>query len=376
MNYKYISADNHLDTRWLPADLWQTRLPRHLREHGPRVVETPKGSMWEWEGAIHDNSAAGSLNAQLRAQIFDCRGLETADGDLPPSDPRILLEHMDAASCWAGVFFGDTRKWDVKDAELRREMYRAFNDFALEISSTAPDRIVLLPRMPAMHQEKCFSEMQRVAKQGTKAIELSPLDADPPLWDRSWEPLWAGAEELGIPICFHIGDKSGTPYAPNEYGRSFALFSIAPFTVAPAIAQVIFSGVFERHPNLHISVAECRVGWLPFLIEWMDRQVRERPTDPTAPLSLLPSQYFARNMTATFEDDMIGARLLAEDWAHLRDSAMWGGDYPHPQGVWPDIDPVMDELFRGVDPDLRQEIVFNRAARTFKLNVPAGAPAA
>ena len=32
MEYKYISADNHLDTVWLPKDLWQKRLPRRFSE--------------------------------------------------------------------------------------------------------------------------------------------------------------------------------------------------------------------------------------------------------------------------------------------------------------------------------------------------------
>lgn len=371
MEYKYISADNHLDTRWLPKDLWQKRLPARLRDRGPKVVEAPNGSMWEWEGRLQGESADGSRNAKLRQATFGFRGVKTPEGSLPPSDPKLLLEHFDVASIYAGVSYGDTRKWNVKDDELRKEMYRAFNDFVLELNAHAPDRILVLAELPAMHADVCPSEMRRVVQQGARAVELSPFDADPPLWDPVWEPVWGGAEDLGIPLCLHIGDKSGTPYPPNEYGRSRAHFSIVPMSAAPAITQVIFAGVFERHPNLHISVAECRVGWLPFLISWMDRQVRERPDDPTAPLSMLPSEYFARNMSVTFEDDMIGARLIPEDWAYLRQSAIWGGDYPHPQGIWPDADALMEEMFRGVDPALRQEVVFDRAARIFKVKGPS-----
>ena len=40
---RFISADDHIDLRWLPKDLWTERLPRDLRERGPRVVETEKG---------------------------------------------------------------------------------------------------------------------------------------------------------------------------------------------------------------------------------------------------------------------------------------------------------------------------------------------
>jgi len=370
MEYTYISADNHLDIAWLPADLWQKRVASRFRDQAPKVVETPNGSAWAWEGDTHGESAAGSSNARLRERTFGFRGVATPEGSLPPSDPELLLEHMDLAKTYAGVFFGNTRKWDVEDTALRKEIYRAFNDFVLELNSAAPDRILVLPELPAMHPEMCVTELRRVVAGGARAVELSPFDTNPPLWDRTWEPLWAAAEELNVPLCFHIGDRSGTPYPPNEFGRSRAHFSCVPLGAAEGIAQVIFAGVFERYPSLHISFAECRVGWIPFLVSWMDRQVRERPDDPTAPLRMLPSEYFARNMSVTFEDDLVGCRMIPEDWAYLRESAMWGGDYPHPQGIWPDIDGPMDQMLAGVEPALRREIVFGRAARIFKIVGP------
>jgi predicted TIM-barrel fold metal-dependent hydrolase len=360
-----------LDTVWLPKDLWQKRLPSRFKDRAPRVVETANGSMWEWEGELQGESADGSSNSRLRERTFGFRGVLTPEGSLPPSDPKILLEHFDLAKMYAGVFFGNTRKWNVKDSALRKEMYRAFNDFVLELNSHAPDRIMVLPELPAMHLQESVSEMRRVVLLGARAVEFSPHDADPPLWDPAWEPLWAGAEDLDIPLCFHIGDRSGTPYPPNEFGRSRAHFSVVPLGAAPGISQVIFAGVFERHPKLHISFAECRVGWIPFLMSWMDRQVRERPDDPTAPLSMLPSEYFARNMSVTFEDDMIGARLVPEEWAYLRRSAMWGGDYPHPQGIWPDVDRTMEAMFPDANPEFKREIAFDRAARIFKVKGPS-----
>ena len=48
--YRFISADDHIDLRWLPKDLWTERLPSKLRQRGPRVVENEKGSYWTWEG--------------------------------------------------------------------------------------------------------------------------------------------------------------------------------------------------------------------------------------------------------------------------------------------------------------------------------------
>jgi predicted TIM-barrel fold metal-dependent hydrolase len=370
IRYRYISADNHIDLRWLPATLWHDRLPRRLRATGPKVVETPQGSQWEWEGQLRGEAADGSRNAELREHTFAVKGIQTPAGSLPPADARLIVEHFDAMGVYAGVFYGDTRKWAVKDPELRLEIYRAYNDFLLELNQQAPDRLVALPTLPTMHPEACAAEIARVVKHGAKGVEYSVFDADPPVWDPVWDAVWSAAEDAGIPIGCHIGDKSGAPYPPNTHGRSRAHFAVVPMAAAPAIAQLVFSGVLERHPRLHISIAECRVGWVPFLISWMDRQVRERPPDPTVHLSLLPSEYFARQMTVTFEDDLVGARLVPMEWAYLRDSAMWGADYPHTQGLWSNLDHAMEEMFRGVDPLLREEVVFHRAARIFHLHPP------
>ena len=156
-------------------------------------------------------------------------------------------------------------------------------------------------------------------------------------------------------------------------GSLLAHYSVVPFVAAKPVAQLVFSGAFERHPNLRFCFAECRVGWLDFLISWMDRQIHEREPDPTAKLNLMPSEYIKRQMRFTFEDDLIGARLVARDWSYIQDSAMWGGDYPHGQGIWPDTDAVFDEIFKGMDPGLRREVTCDRVARFYNIKMPVTA---
>ena len=50
--YRFISADDHIDLRWLPKDLWRERLPARLRGRGPRVIENEQGSFWTWEDQL------------------------------------------------------------------------------------------------------------------------------------------------------------------------------------------------------------------------------------------------------------------------------------------------------------------------------------
>jgi len=46
MNYRIISADDHIDLQWLPKDLWQKRVPAEWRERAPKVVDGDDRVMW------------------------------------------------------------------------------------------------------------------------------------------------------------------------------------------------------------------------------------------------------------------------------------------------------------------------------------------
>jgi predicted TIM-barrel fold metal-dependent hydrolase len=369
VTYKYISADNHLNTHWLPASLWQDRLPERLRADGPRVVEIERGSYWIWEGQPRKASAAGSSWARFAKAEFGQAGLP--ERSLPPSTPELVKSHMDRAGVYGAVFYGDTRKWQVSDPELLLGMYRAYNDFCLELSAAASGRMIYLPNLPAAQPQACLDEFRRLARLGVKAVEFSVFDAGAPLASPAWEPLWEAAAGLGIVVCSHTGQPAGTPFPPYERGAALADFATSPFSAARPIAEMIFSGVFERHPGLKWVMAESRIGWLPFLFSWMDRQCEIRPLDPTVHLGLRPSEYVRRNICFTFENDWVGGKLLGEEWSLLADTVMWGLDYPHPQNVWPNPDAVVEEMLGALNAKTRQEILYGRASRLFGLDFPS-----
>jgi uncharacterized protein len=55
-------------------------------------------------------------------------------------------------------------------------------------------------------------------------------------------------------------------------------------------------------------------------------------------------QSWRRQCRATFQFDRIGAKLV-DDIAV--ETLMWGSDYPHPDGVWPESSKYMEEQFEG-----------------------------
>ena len=374
VDYRYMSADNHMDLTWYPKDIIQSRISPKYRDAAPKVVEADQGTSWEWEGSLHAFAADGKNWAKY-VKRFD--PVEVPEGKLPPTDPEVLLQHMDIAKMYGGVFFGNTRKWTFKDKVMEKEIYRVFNDWTTEVSSYAPDRIIALPWMHVQFPETCVAELYRLVDKGVRAVEFSFADAEVslPLWSPDWEPFWAAAEETGTVVCAHVGDASGTPYPPNEHGRSLAHFSQIPFIpVGRHIAQVVFSGVFDRHPNLKVGVGECRIGWLPFLFQWMDRCYNDRVPDTVYQNKEKPTHYIENNMWFTFEEDYIGAKMLGDPEFHIGASAVWGADYPHEQGqTWPDPDPAIERMFNGLDEELRNEILWGRMKRIFGIKGPGAA---
>ena len=373
--YKYNSADNHIDQRWVPANLWQDRVVEKFRQAAPKVVEDDGMWVWEWEGRIfsgRDGGAADSPdNRKSLEMYYGDYAKEIPDGALPPADPELILKHMDMAGIWAYVGYASVRKWEIHDLALRHEVHRVYNDWMTELNTVQPDRLLMLPIMPVFDPEAALVELERVKKLGCKAVEFPIADMAKEIWEECWDPFWSACEDGDVTVCSHIGDKAGAPYPVTERGVRMAYFSCVPFSAAKPISQLAYSGTLMRHPKLRYNYGECRAGWGPMLLQWMDRQAAERPgLFADTGLKEMPSAYVKRQVTITYEEDYVASMLLQHPESGMADILMWGADYPHGQGVWPNADEVMDKTFVGVDPEIRRRVVFDRCLEMFHLKGP------
>ena len=75
-----------------------------------------------------------------------------------------------------------------------------------------------------------------------------------------------------------------------------------------------------------------------------------------------PSDYWARQCYATYQSDPVGIRLID---MMGEDNIMWGSDFPHPDGVWPDSQEYIEREMADVDPAIRRKIVFENAAKLY-----------
>ena len=124
---------------------------------------------------------------------------------------------------------------------------------------------------------------------------------------------------------------------------------------------MIVSGVLERHPNMTLVMGEIDTSWLPHFLWRMDSVVQERGEFDLG-LPLRPSDYWRRQCLATFQKDPLGIEFLPHIGA---DNVMWGNDYPHPDGVWPESRKLIERDFGRLNESDRRKIVHDNVARVY-----------
>ena len=130
----------------------------------------------------------------------------------------------------------------------------------------------------------------------------------PDLASRAWDPLWEVCADLQLPVHFHIGASLTTmtyfgtyPWASQDEDTKLAIGGTLLFIGnARVVTNIILSGMLDRHPTLKMVSVESGVGWIPFILEALDYEMSENAPKQLAHMSMLPSEYFRRNLYATF----------------------------------------------------------------------------
>ncbi len=382
MDYRVISADDHIDLRWMPQDLWTARLPAALRDRGPQVVETDGLPNW-----VCDGLTWGPWGAYTAAQGSGAKwALESGgvlrEGELRPTTPDLRLADMDRDGVDATIMYGPTDPFIVKDIELRREVYRAYNDWLLEFQSAQPDRLIGAAQLPLDDPEGSRAELERLANKGFRHFNVMAARAEPAIYDDAWDPFWSLAEEVDIPIGFHLVvevRRERPKAAPGEATENPLVAGAIRTTMnAPGMqlmdpmAGLVLTGALDRHPNLKLVMAEAGLAWVPHFIQSLDffckRMKSGRPIPGVSPdvklPELMPSEYFRRQIWVTFQDDAAGMMML--DYLD-EDRVMWASDYPHPASTWPNSQAIIEAQTSHLTPDTKRKILAQNARQLYSL---------
>jgi predicted TIM-barrel fold metal-dependent hydrolase len=395
MRYEVISADCHVDLCWLPPDLFTANASAAMKDRMPYVADGANGPTWVTKKGANLGRPCGMGSAGreyvpgriYRADRMAEKGIY-ADGKRGIrrlTEPELRIKDQDIDGVQGEVLYGvlgATGRLNDPDAAV--EVMRVYNEWLGDFCSTHPERYAGLASIPNHPIDAAIAEVERVAKRGAlRGLDIANSADLTPLWDPYWKPLWEVVNACGLPLHFHtvgghipehvrkivaIGSdptRAGAPDAPRvelPVARAAFATSITQFQInmANILASLTFAGVLEHYPRMRVVLGESGIGWIPYILQRMDAEWEDQFKDLS--LKMPPSQYWRRQCKATFQTDPIGIKLLDDLGA---DNVMWGSDFPHPDGVWPDSQEYIQKELGHLPADVRRKVVCENAGRFY-----------
>lgn len=370
-----ISADNHVTE---PLDLWM-RLPDDLVSLAPRIDVVDGTPCMLVEGKViqrlrlPEGMSAGSgrpgevlaaADRQERASLL------VRDAN----DPDRRLADLDRDSIWGEVMFPNLfvfMVYRLSNPALQTAVCRLYNDWVWDTFG-ASDRFLPVAPLPVLDVGAAVAELERCAARGFRAV-LLPAHTD---WlahqynSPVYEPLWSAAEAHGLPVHFHAGTGRDNRPARNP-GGAVINYLVTVQGPSETIGYLAGSGVLARHPGLRVVMVECGSGWLAWTLHAMDDAYREHEMWVEPKLDMLPSEYFRAQGYVTFQHDPVGFH----NTAFTGDAClMWGADYPHPEGTWPDSKSYLSRQLGPVPEATARRVLWGNAADLYGWRLPAQPP--
>jgi predicted TIM-barrel fold metal-dependent hydrolase len=147
--------------------------------------------------------------------------------------------------------------------------------------------------------------------------------------------------------------------------KSIGMLVTISAAVQTTLVDLVYGGVFARHPELRVLSVENGAGWAPYMMQAMDVRVFLGPSRKleVGGEALRPSDYIRRNVRITFMSDKLAMRL--RDVIGL-DSLLWASDYPHGESTFPNSRQVLDRQLAEVPAAEREQIVFGNTSRLYQ----------
>jgi 2,3-dihydroxybenzoate decarboxylase len=280
------------------------------------------------------------------------------------TDTSHRLEVMDQAGIDLAVLSSGASVQGSLDPQAALRIARETNDHLAEVVRARPDRFAAFAATPLQHPAEGADELQRAVEQlGLVGTMLFGQTGGRYLDDRSFDPFWERAEDLGVPVYLHAADAAVLPASlsgrPELRG---AAWSWTAETTTHAL-RIVFGGVFERFPGVRLILGHMGET-LPFFLWRLDQRAGAF-ADHAAEMT--PSQLIRRNIRITtagsFSDEPLRCALDALG----EDSVMYSVDYPFESMTeaagWLDA--------ANLDPHVRAKIEHQNAEALLKLRQPA-----
>ena len=317
------SADGHWE---VAEDIFVENFPDHLKDQAPRV----------WFDRFVRIGYKGQMEAYPISEEV-VRGVQLNVGP-GSSDMELRLEHMAAEGVEKEILFPQSILSFIRypSLEVQENIYRVYNDYIADVSNRTPGVFfgvgVFANWWDPARAEACMQQIVDLGLKtfvlpvnpGKSAVDGKVIAYGDPVMDRFWDVV----EEAGIPVNFHVGEAVDTAHRGGM--AATIMNSLAPFR--KPLAELIFSGTFDRHPGIRIVFSEGGLAWIPPALQDAEMIFDSYGSGNLLdPIAQRPSDYWHQHCYASFQNDRLGLRQLDYIGA---DRVMWASDYPHSEGTF------------------------------------------
>jgi predicted TIM-barrel fold metal-dependent hydrolase len=352
---------------------------------------------------------AEAIDTMIEATRFSGEVLEVIDrdrairsgGERGAWDVDTRLREMDREGvAWELLYMGSGDgttlvrspfAWEVSQPyppDLRAAGARAYNRWLADHMAGGVGRLAGAALVGPCHDlDAEIRELEWLADRGFVAVYAPGTPADPSLprlSDSYFEPFWSACEDLGLRLALHVNwgvpqedrfrahaaafiesKATGEVLSPQQMKERLierGLIFDSEMPPRRAVVQLMVGGVFDRHPGLGAVITELRADWTPAFVAHLDARF-ERGELPTR---RRPSEYWRENFR------------LAPSFVHRAEIEMreeigmqqmlYGRDYPHPEGTWPNTLDWLRDALRDVSETEARQFLGENAVEWFGLD--------
>jgi predicted TIM-barrel fold metal-dependent hydrolase len=320
---RIISADGHWE---IGEDIFYDAFPEPLRHKAPRV--------WFDQYWRCGNPNAPPMDPELEQRVDHLLRVSLGEGgwDIHRRERDLTIEGVEKEIVYPQNLLAFTRH---PDREVQEQIYLIYNEYIAKLGAAYPGRFYGVGVCSNWWDpRKAYGAIRQIVDLGlcsfmlpTQNPGLTPDGRPIHYGGTEMEAFWSEVADAGLPVAFHVGENISMSGRGSIGSTVFT--NLSPFR--RPFGELVFGGVFDRHPELNIVFAEGGLGWVPSALEdaemifdlhWeiLDYRPQRRPSD-----------YWRECCYATFQNDRVGLKLIEHVGV---ERAMWASDYPHSEGGW------------------------------------------
>lgn len=371
-----VDADVHVTP---PPTFWEEYLSPEFRDLAPKLESEDDADWIVFEGT---RKKVNLMQSQAG------RKFEEYKNDGRVSDMRIgghvlanRLDDMDRDGIDKGVVFGGG-PLQTSRLDLYLDSFEAFNRWQSDFCNASGNRLYAAAFLPTVDVAHSVQMMKQARQRGDVAVNMPAFPQSGEHFDKSrsimqalmgdptgnrqyrdaeFDPIWKTAIDENLAITFHLGARVVRYTDPTHFLPDLACSKTPMLEI---IAPMVFSGVFDRFPDLRVGLIEAGSGWVPWAAEYMDRIWHMQRHWTGSDIKHEPSYYFDQNVYCSFISDKVGIALRTFPGGK---NQMWSSDYPHSETTFPHSHAVIEDHFKGVSDEDKRWILAGCAEKFYGL---------